>query len=71
MHIDIAPYIDEAYVSLQLHGTPMGQVRGNTNDDQTVMATQHLLSIMRLSQGLVRLHFSNYVAHEDADEAIC
>ena len=71
MPIDVAPHIDEAYVSLRLQGTPTGQVQGNKNDDQTVMTARQLLSIMRLGQGLARLRFSDYVAREDVDEAIC
>ena len=71
MPIDVAPYIDKTYVSLQLQGTPTGQGRGSKNNDQTVMTAHQLLSIMRLSQGLVRLCFSGYVAREDVDEAIC
>jgi len=69
--INAAPYIDEAYVSLRLQGTPTGQVRGNKNDDQTIMTARQLLSIMMLGQGLARLRFSDYVARKDVDEAIC
>mmetsp|Transcript_27064 Transcript_27064/g.58015 ORF Transcript_27064/g.58015 Transcript_27064/m.58015 type:complete len:921 (+) Transcript_27064:68-2830(+) len=65
---DVAPYIVEAYVSLRSQGTPTG---GQTkNGDQTVMTARQLLSILRLSQGLARLRFSDYVAREDVDEAI-
>jgi len=65
---DVAPYIVEAYVSLRSQGTPTG---GKTkNGDQTVMTARQLLSILRLSQGLARLRFSDYVAREDVDEAI-
>ena len=65
---DVAPYIVEAYVSLRSQGTPTG---GKTkNGDQTVMTARQLLSILRLSQALARLRFSDYVAREDVDEAI-
>jgi DNA replication licensing factor MCM7 len=39
-------------------------------NDQTVMTARQLLSILRLSQALARLRFSDYVAREDVDEAI-
>jgi DNA replication licensing factor MCM7 len=64
----VAPYIVEAYVSLRSQGTPEG--RKQKNGDQTVMTPRQLLSILRLSQGLARLRFSDYVAREDVDEAI-
>jgi DNA replication licensing factor MCM7 len=65
---DVAPYIVEAYVTLRSQGTPSG---GRTkNGDQTVMTARQLLSILRLSQALARLRFSDYVAREDVDEAI-
>ncbi|KAK1747632.1 DNA replication licensing factor MCM7 [Skeletonema marinoi] len=65
---DVAPYIVEAYVSLRSQGTAEG--RKQKNGDQTVMTPRQLLSILRLSQGLARLRFSDYVAREDVDEAI-
>lgn len=65
---DVAPYIVEAYVSLRSQGSPEG--RKQKNGDQTVMTPRQLLSILRLSQGLARLRFSDYVAREDVDEAI-
>ena len=62
---DVAPYIVEAYVTLRSQGTPTG---GRTkNGDQTVMTARQLLSILRLSQALARLRFSDYVAREDVD----
>eukprot|EP00804_Cyclotella_cryptica_P020614 CCRYP_003441-RA/>CCRYP_003441-RA protein AED:0.09 eAED:0.09 QI:12/1/0.66/1/1/1/3/138/902 len=65
---DVAPYIVEAYVTLRSQGTPTG---GRTkNGDQTVMTARQLLSILRLSQALARLRFSDFVAREDVDEAI-
>jgi len=67
---DVAPYIVEAYVSLRSQGTPVPGGQGNKNGDQTVMTARQLLSILRLSQGLARLRFSDYVAREDVDEAI-
>lgn len=39
-------------------------------NDQTVMTARQLLSILRLSQALARLRFSDSVTHEDVDEAI-
>lgn len=65
---DVAPYIVEAYVSLRSQGTPTG--KQSKNGDQTVMTARQLLSILRLSQALARLRFSDYVAREDVDEAI-
>lgn len=70
---DVAPYIVEAYVSLRQQGTPTGgppPQPGTKNGDQTVMTARQLLSILRLSQALARLRFSDYVAREDVDEAI-
>lgn len=65
---DVAPYIVEAYVTLRSQGTPAGG--RSKNGDQTVMTARQLLSILRLSQALARLRFSDYVAREDVDEAI-
>lgn len=69
---DVAPYIVEAYVSLRSQGTSGGSSGGKQakNGDQTVMTARQLLSILRLSQALARLRFSDYVAREDVDEAI-
>mmetsp|Transcript_17921 Transcript_17921/g.44314 ORF Transcript_17921/g.44314 Transcript_17921/m.44314 type:complete len:934 (-) Transcript_17921:3-2804(-) len=79
---EVAPYIVEAYVSLRMQDRPR---RGNhqsrtsgfgTNSnggkagDQTAMTARQLLSILRLSQALARLRFSDFVAREDVDEAI-
>ncbi len=63
---DVAPYIVEAYVSLRSQDTG----KHTKNGDQTVMTARQLLSILRLSQALARLRFSDYVAREDVDEAI-
>ena len=60
---EVAPYIVEAYVSLRL------QEKRSTND-QTAMTARQLLSILRLSQALARLRFSDLVARQDVDEAI-
>jgi DNA replication licensing factor MCM7 len=67
---DVAPYIVEAYVSLRSQGTSGGGGKQAKNGDQTVMTARQLLSILRLSQALARLRFSDYVAREDVDEAI-
>jgi DNA replication licensing factor MCM7 len=66
---DVAPYIVEAYVSLRQQDRP-GRQHKDTSGDQTVMTARQLLSILRLSQALARLRFSDYVAREDVDEAI-
>ena len=63
---DVAPYVVEAYVGLRMQRSDS---RG-LNNDQTVMTARQLLSILRLSQSLARLRFSDYVAREDVDEAI-
>lgn len=61
---EVAPYVVEAYVSLRQ------QDNHRSNGDQTVMTARQLLSILRLSQALARLRFSDFVAREDVDEAI-
>ena len=62
---DVAPYICEAYVSLRLES------RGHKGqNDQTAMTARQLLSMLRLSQAIARLRFSDSVAREDIDEAI-
>ncbi|GKY97673.1 hypothetical protein MPSEU_000725600 [Mayamaea pseudoterrestris] len=65
---DVAPYIVEAYVSLRMQDRPGGRAR--KQGDQTSMTARQLLSILRLSQALARLRFSDFVAREDVDEAI-
>lgn len=71
----VAPYVVEAYVALRLEDRP-GRRGGKGNNpnskanDQTVMTARQLLSILRLSQALARLRFSDHVAREDVDEAI-
>jgi DNA replication licensing factor MCM7 len=69
---DVAPYVVEAYVSLRQQDRPGSRNTSNSNKagDQTVMTARQLLSILRLSQALARLRFSDYVAREDVDEAI-
>jgi DNA replication licensing factor MCM7 len=47
-----------------------GNKRSKANADQAVMTPRQLLSILRLSQALARLRFSDVVAQEDVDEAI-
>lgn len=70
----VAPYVVEAYVSLRMQDTPGSRRRSGRNDtvanDQTVMTARQLLSILRLSQAVARLRFSDFVAREDVDEAI-
>jgi DNA replication licensing factor MCM7 len=65
---EVAPYVVEAYVSLRMQDRP--GVRHTKQNDQTVMTARQLLSILRLSQALARLRFSDYVAREDVDESI-
>lgn len=64
-------YIVEAYVSLRMQdASTTGNRRSKANADQAVMTPRQLLSILRLSQALARLRFSDVVAQEDVDEAI-
>lgn len=65
---DVAPYVVEAYVTLRMQDRP--GVKRSSDGDQTVMTARQLLSILRLSQALGRLRFSDFVAREDVDEAI-
>lgn len=65
---DVAPYIVEAYVSLR--SQDKSDARSKKSGDQTAMTARQLLSILRLSQALARLRFSDLVAREDVDEAI-
>jgi DNA replication licensing factor MCM7 len=65
---DVAPYIVEAYVNLRIADRP--STHGKKAGDQTAMTARQLLSILRLSQALARLRFSDLVAREDVDEAI-
>lgn len=65
---DVAPYVVEAYVSLRQQQQKSASSKGTS--DQTVMTARQLLSILRLSQALARLRFSDFVAREDVDEAI-
>ena len=70
---DVAPYIVEAYVSLRMEDRPGTKHNRNSSSkagDQTAMTARQLLSILRLSQALARLRFSDFVAREDVDEAI-
>jgi DNA replication licensing factor MCM7 len=70
---DVAPYIVEAYVSLRMQDRPRNGTSNNSSSktgDQTAMTARQLLSILRLSQSLARLRFSDFVAREDVDEAI-
>jgi DNA replication licensing factor MCM7 len=65
---NVAPYIVEAYVNLRIADRP--NAHGKKAGDQTAMTARQLLSILRLSQALARLRFSDLVAREDVDEAI-
>lgn len=69
---DVAPYVVEAYVSLRMQDRPRQGTSQSTSKtgDQTAMTARQLLSILRLSQSLARLRFSDFVAREDVDEAI-
>jgi DNA replication licensing factor MCM7 len=68
---EVAPYVVEAYVALRMNDRPSSRGgRKKKESDQTVMTARQLLSILRLSQALARLRFSDYVAREDVDEAI-
>lgn len=63
---EVAPYVVEAYVTLRQENHRNQKI----SNDQTAMTARQLLSILRLSQSLARLRFSDYVAREDVDEAI-
>jgi DNA replication licensing factor MCM7 len=65
---EVAPYVVEAYVSLRMQDRPNNKTKGG--NDQTAMTARQLLSILRISQALARLRFSDFVAREDVDEAI-
>lgn len=80
---DVAPYVVEAYVSLRVADNEKSRPKGGrnsfnnktnsaqtANEEQTKMTARQLLSILRLSQALARLRFSDFVAREDVDEAI-
>ncbi len=68
---EVAPYIVEAYVGLrQQQNSGGGRGKYKQVGDQTAMTARQLLSILRLSQALARLRFSDFVAREDVDEAI-
>lgn len=68
---EVSPYIVEAYVSLRMQDRPGARNNHNSKaGDQTAMTARQLLSILRLSQALARLRFSDFVAREDVDEAI-
>jgi DNA replication licensing factor MCM7 len=69
---EVAPYVVEAYVALRSQDRSDGSSRAYRarQNDQTVMTARQLLSILRLSQALARLRFSDFVAREDVDEAI-
>ena len=69
----VAPYVVEAYVGLRQQGyadSRRSRKKHSDGQDQMAMTARQLLSILRLSQALARLRFSDYVAREDVDEAI-
>jgi hypothetical protein len=73
--VELTSYIVEAYVSLRTQDTRASHSSSRSRhslpaNDQTVMTARQLLSILRLSQALARLRFSETVSHEDVDEAI-
>jgi DNA replication licensing factor MCM7 len=62
-------YIVEAFVDMRQKDKEDGG-GVNENGDQSAMTARALLSILRLSQALARLHFSDVVRNEDVEEAI-
>ncbi len=62
----LCSYVVEAYVTLRQH-------QDGSNDAQTAMTARQLLSILRLSQALARLRFSNTVVnvHDRKREDSC
>lgn len=70
---DVSSYIIEAYVSLRSgDGSGPAAIRSQraVSNDQATMTPRQLLSILRLSQALARLRFSDKVTREDVEEAI-
>ena len=70
---DVSTYIIEAYVSLRSgDGSGPAAAKGQraVSNDQATMTPRQLLSILRLSQALARLRFSDRVTREDIEEAI-
>ena len=64
-------FMDVCNVTGQCHiAVDIGHVQKGKTGDQTAMTARQLLSILRLSQALARLRFSDFVAREDVDEAI-
>ena len=64
--VDLTSYIVEAYVGLRQQDAEAAEHDKRTH----VMTARQLLSILRLSQALARLRFSNTVSEEDVDEAM-
>ena len=60
---ELASYVVEAYVELR-------QKDNQGEQDQSAMTARALLSILRLSQALARLRFTDEVAVQDVEEAI-
>lgn len=68
---ELTEYIVSSYVTLRKDGeseTESGYGFGNTR--QRFCTARMLLSILRLSQALARLHFRNFVEREDVEEAM-
>ena len=70
---DVSSYIIEAYVSLRCgDGSGPAALRSQkaVSNDQATMTPRQLLSILRLSQALARLRFSEKVTRDDVEESI-
>ena len=65
---EVALHLVEAYVGLRQSQQQHNKYQAQ--HDQTVMTPRQLLSIIRLSQALARLRFTQFVGREDVDEAI-
>lgn len=64
-------FIVEAYVDMRQQDKEENSDAGNGEQgDQAAMTARALLSILRLSQALARLHFSEVVRNDDVEEAI-
>ena len=64
-------FIVEAYVDMRQQDKEENSDAGNGEQgDQAAMTARALLSILRRSQALARLHFSEVVRNDDVEEAI-